>query len=91
MSVTVNIPSGLQDCTNGQAIVEVNGNTVGQCLDELVKQFPSIEKELFDNKGELLSYVHVYVNLENSYPQGLGKLVADGDQFDIVFFTILGG
>jgi hypothetical protein len=28
--------------TNGRDVVEVNGSTVGQRLDRLVKQFPSI-------------------------------------------------
>ena len=36
--------------TNDQAIVEVSGDTVDQCLNHLVKRFPTIEKELFDKE-----------------------------------------
>ena len=91
MSVQINIPSHLRHFTSGQAVAEVSGNTVGQCLDGLVKQFPGIETGLFDNTGKLLSYVDVYVNLESSYPEELAKSVKDGDELHITLFIIAGG
>jgi hypothetical protein len=62
MSIEVNIHRSLRHLTNGQAKAEVNGNTVGHCLFELVKQFPGIKTKLFDKKGKLLNYVDIYVN-----------------------------
>lgn len=76
--------------TNSQAVAEVNGNTVGHCLNDLVKQFPDIEKWLFGKNGKLLNYVDIYVNTESSYPEELDKPVNDGDELHIIIM-IAGG
>jgi len=89
MGLKVNIHRSLRHLTNGQAKVEVNGDTVGQCLYDLVKQFPGIEKKLFDKKGKLLNYVDIYVNAESAYPEELAKPVMDGDELSITL--IIGG
>ena len=90
MSITVNIHQALRHLINNQATAEVNGTTVGECLADLVKQFPGIETKLFDKKGKLLNYVDIYVNLESSYPEELTKLVNDGDKLSITLM-IAGG
>ncbi len=90
MSVRVNIHQNLQDFTNGQVIAEVTGNTVGECLYDLVQQFPGIETRLFDKKGKLLNYVDIYVNLESSFPKELAMPVKDGDELSITLL-IVGG
>ena len=89
MSIGVNIHRSLRHLTNGQAKVEVNGDTVGQCLYDLVKKFPGIEKRLFDKKRTLLNYIDIYVNAESSYPEELVKPVKDGDELSIIL--IIGG
>ncbi len=91
MSIKVNIPSHLHNFTNGKSVAEVTGNTVGECLDDLAKQFPGIETALFNNRGELLNYVDIYVNRESSYPEDLAKPVKDGDELHITLFVIAGG
>ena len=90
MGIKINIHPILHQFTNGQAVVEVNGDTVGQCLDDLVKQFPGIETGLFGKNGKLLNYVDIYVNLESSYPEELAKPVKDGDELHIILI-IAGG
>ena len=87
MSIKVNIftPDLLQ-ATNNQKVVEVNGTTVGQCLNDLVKQFPDIGKGVFDEQGKLLTYIIIFVNGESilTYsPDPLTKPVKDGDVLDI--------
>ena len=88
MSTKINV-SALHHYTNGQQVVEVNGSTVGQCLDHLVKQFPGIEPGLFDKDGKLHSDVDIYVNEESAYPKELAKMVKDGDELHITF--LIGG
>lgn len=90
MSIKVNIHQNLQHLTNGQDVAEVNGNSIGQCLDHLVRQFPAIEKGLFDKQGKLLNYVDIYVNGESAYPEELAKSVKDGDELSIILI-IAGG
>jgi molybdopterin synthase sulfur carrier subunit len=89
MGLKVNIHRSLRHLTNGQAKVEVTGSTVGQCLDDLVQQFPGINPKLFDKKGRLLNYVDIYVNQESSYPEELSKPVKEGDELSITL--IIGG
>ena len=90
MSVRVNLHPTLSPFTNNQTVVEVNGSTVGDCLNELVKQFPRIKPMLFDKQGRLLNYVDVYVNYESAYPEELAKPVKDGDELHITLI-IAGG
>jgi molybdopterin converting factor small subunit len=94
MSIKVNIfyPHLLQ-ATNNQKEVEVNGTTVGQCLDDLVKQFPDIGKLIFAEQGKLLNFINILVNGESilTYsPDPLTKPVKDGDTLDIALM-IAGG
>lgn len=89
MSIKIDIPSYLQPYTNNMEVVEVNGNTVGECLDQLVKHFPSIDKMLFSESGKLLNYVGIYVNGEDTFPEELAKPVKDGEKLYILY--IIGG
>ena len=90
MSVKINIHPNLLEFTGDLAVVEVNGSTVGECLNELVKQFPRIKPMLFGKDGKLFNYVDVYVNYESSYPEELAKPVKDGDELHITLI-IAGG
>lgn len=84
MSIRVNIHPSLYHLTNNQEIVEVNGSTVGQCLDHLTRQFPDIQEALFDEKGKLLNYIDIYINMESAYPDEAAKPVKDGDELHLL-------
>ena len=90
MSVKVNIHPILYHLTNDQDVAEVNGSTVGQCLEQLVAQFPEIKQGLFGKDSQLLDYVDIYVNGESAYPEELAKPTKDGDTIHIVLM-IAGG
>ena len=70
-------------------VVEVSGSTVGECINHLVKQFPSIKKQLFTETGSLFENIIISVNGESAFPEQLAKPVKDGDELNIVF--IIGG
>ena len=89
MSINIEIPSYLQQFTNDIEVVEVNRSTVGRCLNHLVKQFPGIKKMLFAENGKLFSYVGIYINGDDAYPEELAKPVKDGDELHILY--IIGG
>jgi len=89
MSVNITIPGYLWRATNGNKTAKVHGNTVGDCLNKLVELFPPIGDKLLDKQGELLPYVEIYVSGHSARPEGLAKLVRDGDELNILF--ILGG
>ncbi len=84
MSVRINIHPVLYHLTGGQDVAEVSGDTVGQCLEQLVARFPGVREGLFGRDGRLLNYVDIYVNGESAYPEELAKPVGDGDELHIV-------
>ena len=89
MSIKITSPSYLQPYTNDTETVEVSGSMVGECINHLVKQFPDMEKMLFSKNGKLHSYVGLYTNGEDAYPEELAKPVNDGDEIYILY--IIGG
>ena len=85
MAVRVHIHRTHRQFTSGLEVVEVEGNTVGDCLGHLVKQFPGIQKAIFDKKGKLLNIVEIYLNHQSAYPNELVKPVKDGDEIHLTF------
>ena len=90
MSVEINIPQFLQHLAHDVKVTEAHGRTIGECLDNLVKQFPKLKSPLFGKNGKLHKYLDVYINGESAYPEELAKPVNDGDKLHIVNI-ILGG
>ncbi len=84
MPVKVHLHATHRQFTNGLEVVGVEGNTVGECLNYLVKQFPGMEKALFAKKDKLLNMVEVYLNHASAYPNELLKPVKDGDEIHLV-------
>ncbi|MFH0768775.1 MAG: MoaD/ThiS family protein [Chloroflexota bacterium] len=80
MGITIKIHPILSQYAGDRDKVEVNGSTVGDCLNDLVEQFPDIKKELFNKNGGLLHYISIWVNGADTYPAELAKQVRDGDE-----------
>ena len=89
MSIKIDIPSYLQQYINDMPAVEVDGSTVGECISHLITQFPAMEKMLFAKNGQLHSYVGIFINGENAYPDELAKAVKNDDELYILY--IIGG
>ena len=84
MPAKVHIHITHRQFTNGLDVVPVEGNTVGECLNHLTKQFPGLEKALFAKKDKLLNVVEVFVNHATAYPNELIKPVKDGDEIHLL-------
>jgi molybdopterin converting factor small subunit len=89
MSVKVHVHTTHRQHTNGLEMVSVEGSTVGDCLNHLIKQFPGMEKALFAKKDKLLNNIEIYLNHSSAYPNELAKPVKDGDEIHLV--TMLTG
>ena len=75
--------------TDNKRVVEVDGSTVGECLNHLVEQFPRIKKQLFSKEGNLFENIIISINGESAYPEQLAKPVKDDDELKIVL--LIGG
>ena len=84
MPVKIHIHATHRQFTNGLEVVAVEGNTVGECLNQLIKQFSGMEKALFAKKDKLLNIVEVYINHVSAYPNELAKPVKDGDEIHLI-------
>jgi len=84
MSVKLNIdPSLLENHNN--TVIEVSGDTVGECLKHLIKQMPTIKNVIFNKYGNLSSTTAISVNLELIWTDKLAEPVKDGDEISISF------
>jgi len=80
----VHIHTTHRQYTNGLEVVDVKGNTVGDCLNHLVQQFPALEKALFAKKDKLHNTVEIFVNHATAYPNELVKPVNEGDEIHLL-------
>ena len=85
MSVEIELSPIFARYSNNQLNIKVEGSTVGECLNDLIRQFPNIEKMLLNKYGKLQHAYDVYINGESAYPMEMKKPVKDGDKLSIVF------
>jgi sulfur-carrier protein len=86
MSIKIHLHVTHRRHTNGQKTIEVQGNSVGEALNNFVIAYPGMKNELFDQKGKLLHYIEIYLNNESAYPGELEKQVKAGDEIGIITF-----
>jgi adenylyltransferase/sulfurtransferase len=65
MPIKVLIPTPLRPYTGKQSAIEVNAQTVGDALNDLVARHPDLRKHLVSEDGKLRSFVNVYLNDED--------------------------
>ena len=61
MSSILKIPSPLRRFTNGEASIEVNGNSVNKVLEELFNAHPDIKGHLIEDDGNLRNFVNIFM------------------------------
>ncbi len=84
MSVKLFLPSSLIYLTKGKELFELNGRTVGECLDQLVSIAPTMKGALFYESGDWLHpTIKVLVNQESVDAEVLAKQLKDGDEIEI--------
>ena len=85
MTTKVLIPTPLRQYTNKADVVELNGSTVGELLQNLAERYSPLKKHLFSEEGKLRSFVNVYVNDEDiRYLQKESTKVTEKDVVSIV-------
>jgi adenylyltransferase/sulfurtransferase len=89
MSIKVDVSQALSENTSGTRLGEVNGSTVGECLDQLVIKVPNMKRWLFDENGNLHEYIDIFINRESAFPNPLLSPVKDGDELYIM--SLIGG
>jgi molybdopterin synthase sulfur carrier subunit len=85
MSVLVRIPTPLRSLTKGAAEVQGSGDTVGDIIQDLERQFPGLRDRLVDEGGDLRRFINIYVNEEDiRFLEGAKTSLKAGDSVSIV-------
>ena len=83
MSVTIHLHKTHRRFAAGQERVEIEGDTVGECLLNLVDRYPDLKPQLFDGKDRLQKTVEIYLNMASAYPDELARPTTAGDRIHI--------
>lgn len=85
MPVEVLIPSALRQFTGNSDHLQVSGGTIAEVLAALIAAHPQLRTHLFNDEGQLRSFVNVYLNDEDvRYLAQNATGVKDGDRVMIV-------
>jgi sulfur-carrier protein len=85
MAVTISIPTALRQYADNNAGIAVASGPVGQLLANLVEKHPQLGKQLYNEQGQLRSFVNIYVGDEDiRYLQGVETPVPDGETVSII-------
>jgi molybdopterin synthase sulfur carrier subunit len=58
---TIIIPTPLRKFTNNTAKLQIRGGTIADSIEELTTNFPDLKKHLLDEKGQIRSFVNIFV------------------------------
>ncbi|MCI0589338.1 MAG: MoaD/ThiS family protein [Planctomycetes bacterium] len=83
--VRVELPSVLGDILQGKRLLEVEGATLAEALEDLVRRCPALRVHLFDEAGAFRQHVLCLHNGTNTrWFAGLDRPVAEGDTLTIL-------
>jgi MoaD family protein len=85
MAVTVLIPTALRNFTERKSALKIEAATVREAISLLGDRYPDIRQHLYEDNGELRTYINIYIGESNvSSLGGLDLKVNDGDTIMIV-------
>ena len=84
MSVEVKVTATLQKMVGGQRVIEGEGATVGEVIDDLERKHPGI-KEMVMVDGQIHRFVNIYLNDEDvRFLSQLDTPLKEGDVLSIL-------
>jgi molybdopterin converting factor small subunit len=89
MSIVINLPAYLRPYADDKETIKVKGKTIQECLDDVIKQYPGLKKMVFDQDGQLHTYVSIFAANEIVYSDQLDKPIKDGETIHVLY--IIGG
>jgi molybdopterin converting factor small subunit len=85
MKIKLRVPAPLRPYTDGNAEVLVEGANVAEAVNDLTEQYPGLRPHLFDEGGDLRSFVNLFLNDEDvRHLQGLRTSLQEGDRLMLV-------
>lgn len=86
MSARIKLSQVFKLLADNQETIRVDGNTIRECLDDLIRRYPAARNWIFD-KDTLLSLI--LLNGQTLHPQDLDMRVTEADE--IYLLTMISG
>jgi len=91
MNITIQVPSPLQDCTDGAAQFQLPAASVRAALLEIERLYPSLYRSICDETGRVRRHINLFVNTSHMGDrEGLDTPLTPGDIL-IIFPAVSGG
>jgi molybdopterin converting factor small subunit len=88
---TVIIPTPLRKFTNNTAKLNIEAGNVEEVLLDLSTNFPDLKKHLVDEKGEIRSFLNIFVGDDDIRDLALGKTPLSQETIVSIVPAIAGG
>jgi len=85
MSTPVRIPTPLRKLTKNQEVVDAEGATIRDVINDLEKSYPGLKERICDEQDNIRRFVNVFVNNEDiRFLNDADTVVKAGDEISIV-------
>lgn len=85
MAIKVRIPAPLQKLTKDRGLVESEGKSIKDLVENLEKLYPGIKERIYDDGGKIRRFINIYVNEEDvRFLQMDATQLKDGDEVSII-------
>ncbi len=88
---TVIIPTPLRKFTNNTAKLNIEAGNVEEVILDLSNNFPDLKKHLVDEKGEIRSFLNIFVGDDDIRDLALGKTPLSQETVVSIVPAIAGG
>jgi molybdopterin converting factor small subunit len=88
---TVIIPTPLRKFTNNTARIDVNASNIEETVSELTLNFPDLKKHLLDEKGQIRSFINIFVGDSDIRDLQQEKTTVKSDTLISIIPAIAGG
>jgi molybdopterin converting factor small subunit len=88
---TVIIPTPLRKFTNNTAKLDIKANNIEETVNELTLNFPDLKKHLLDDKGQIRSFVNIFVGNDDIRNLQREKTSVKADSVISIVPAIAGG
>lgn len=88
---TVIIPTPLRKFTNNTSKLEVKAGNVQDTLHQLTANFPDLKKHLLDDKGQVRSFVNIFIGNDDVRNLQQGNTLVKDDTIISIVPAIAGG
>ena len=86
----VKVPAPYRGPTRGEAVIEVEGTTVRECIQAVEARYPGFEEQVFDEERKIHRFVTLFVNGDEVDRDAADASVGAGDEVEILA-AIAGG